>query len=335
MGDQVATAPAGETKPAPTALEASEKTPQPALPSSLEVPDNGLGLKEFLAGGSTAPPDDAGAEAAATLETGAAEKVTPTEKPTDKPVEEKKTAPAADPGAVVPPAIDPKWEVDENPYRTQAREAQAEREKLQKQVKDGRDWGTKINQDLEDLKRQQARTAGILDGSIDPDAAPETPVATPEQMAHQASLIAKVTASNHSAARFLNPKDPAKGMEELNRLIYDDDAPMQAFREDQAVQARILNHPEPALEAIRFLRERTFFKQYGDDPETIRTAIRAEAQTEHEAAFEAEVTKRLQARLTAKERQSPDLGDVRGDQRRVADGGEHTPLAQIGNPGLS
>lgn len=221
------------------------------------MPQDTLGLTEFLStepeAGAAEETTTEGSTEETTTEEGAAGEETPAaEAASEEDSKPEETTEDAGEGENNTPVTD--WESDDNPYK-------ARFGKMEKQYSETRNWATQVNQQVKELT-EQVRIAGLkADGTYDPEKdKPTMPDAT--EVANNAALQAKVKSSIVSAGQMY-------GDDVVHQTLFADEAPFRQFDNDQVVQQRVLASDAPAVEAMRFMKEETFFQKYGRDPDQI------------------------------------------------------------------
>ena len=139
----------------------------------------------------------------------------------------------------------------------------------------------RLGQELADKKRELAQLAeshrvlqAKLDGTYE-----DPPQPTREQIEARAEFRGRETASRTMA-------NGLYGEALVHAQVYDDDSPYkQLVLEKPWLHARVAQHPHPAVEAMRVLKEQEFFATYGEDV------------THWVSKIEAEVTSRIQEKL--------------------------------------
>ena len=147
---------------------------------------------------------------------------------------------------------------------------------ISKQLKDTRDYATKVNQTNLDLKKSHASLLEEvktlkerLDGTY-----VEKPTVAPEQQSIIDKFMARVEVDNAVMIE-------KYGAETIQKLIWDADGPYQQLEiMDPALKLRVTNAQRPVAEAMKIVEEHEFFKKYGHDPNKIKDAIIAEAREE-------------------------------------------------------
>lgn len=237
--------------------EVSNPAPASKTPKSLS---NGLGLEKLLTG---APKPSSPKKV---------EKAEDTQEDTSeaKP-EPKKPAPKAAPKAK-PVAAQKAQEVEAKKEEKQPDTV----ESLSKQLKDTRDYATKVNK--KNLELQQSHSVlkaemdvlkQKLDGTYMESAQP-----SPQDQQKAADFAARVKVDR----AVMNEQF---GEEEMDRLIWDPQGPyMELERKDPLIWARIQAADRPLFEAYQVVQEHQFFEKYGRDPEKIKQAIIEEAREE-------------------------------------------------------
>jgi hypothetical protein len=319
MPDDVTATPTATDAPAATPApgpEASPPSPAADAPAAEKAPaSTGLGFEEFLAGGegSTEPsPDDDGDA-----------------KPADTEGDEEE-APAADkapPAKADPPKEDPPaaakagdWESDENPYK--------------KRTKDTRDSFTQVTQQLAELKRQNEVLAKKVDGTYDPavdDSAPSADEVAAQTRA-QELFQTRARASLDAAKRLY-------GDDAVTAAIFAEGAPFKAIEENEPDVARaIAAAPAPIIAAMELLETRAFQGRWGNTPQAIETAIRADERTKAEAEFTERLAKRDASRDAQRQAQPVGVAGAKGGGAPAAaakPNGADQPLSSLGNPGFA
>lgn len=147
---------------------------------------------------------------------------------------------------------------------------------LNKQLKDTRDYATKVNKDNQELKKSYSALSeemkvlrAKLEGTyVEP---PPVPI---DQLTEIERFKARVEADNAAMIEQF-------GAETIQKLIWDADGPYQQMEiMDPSLKQRVTNAKRPVQEAYRIVQERQFFEKYGNDPLKIKDAIIAEAREE-------------------------------------------------------
>lgn len=149
---------------------------------------------------------------------------------------------------------------------------------MSKQLKDTRDYATKVNKENGELKRSYSALAAEvetlkkkLDGTY------VEPHTTPEQQTEIERFKARVEVDNAAVVE-------QYGADVVQKLIWDADSPyMQLEISDPSIAQRMRAAKRPVMEAMRIVEQHQFFEKYGHDPAAIREAIIAEARQELEA----------------------------------------------------
>lgn len=135
----------------------------------------------------------------------------------------------------------------------------------------------RLGQELADLKRQfavltesnrvlQAKTDGTYEEPVKP---------TTEEVEARAEFRGRETASRAIAEHLF-------GAPEVLKQLYDDDSAYKTLVQSQPwLHLRVTRHPQPAVEAMRVLKEQDFIQRYGADV------------TQWVAKIEADLTPRL------------------------------------------
>lgn len=147
---------------------------------------------------------------------------------------------------------------------------------LNKQLKDTRDYATKVNQTNKDLQKshrellEELKTIkSKLDGTY-----MEAPPIPQEQLTALEQFKARVKVDNAVMIE-------QYGAEQIQKLIWDADGPYQQLEiMDPSLKMRVTNADRPVQEAWKVVQEHQFFEKYGRDPLKIKDAIIAEAREE-------------------------------------------------------
>jgi len=175
------------------------------------------------------------------------------------------------------------WDSDKNPYRS-------ENTKIKSQLKNTRDYATRVNQENENLKHEYGIENGESENSEEKKK--ENQIAFDNR--EKASL--KVAINQY-------------GEDYLKKNIYGEDSKFkQIMTENPAIQARVHNSDVPVLEAIQVLKEFEFFEKYGKDLDKIPDKIR----TEIESDLRKKITIELQDKLKLKGKEITTLSGVEG-----------------------
>lgn len=150
---------------------------------------------------------------------------------------------------------------------------------VEKQLKDTRDYATRVNQQNVELGRQMTAMQQQLDilgkkleGTYEEPKAPSA-----EEVRRQSSLVARVDASMAAAIEQF-------GQAEVEALITGAEAPWKELEKDPAINARVFASRLPVVEAMKVVKEQQTKAKYGGDlskmkevlTEELRESIRAE-----------------------------------------------------------
>lgn len=255
-----------------------------------EAQDTGLGLTEFLKGGSSTEGDKP---------TPAAEPIETEEPKAEPPKQEglkqeasKTEEKPAEKTAEIPNKETQKqpWELESDSYKE--RHAYAAK------------WANDVHQQNIKLLREIENISKRLDGTYDP-AKDEPQLPTPEEMQRNGILQGRIEASKGLATRMY-------GEEAVQKLILDENSPFSRIEGDPYVRARVLASEAPIMEAMTILEERAFQAKWGKTPREIESSIRKKVEEELTQTITEKVTKQFNDRLALKDRQVQTLGDVRG-----------------------
>ena len=185
------------------------------------------------------------------------------------------------------------WDSDDNPWKQKATG-------LEKQVKDGRDWTTTVQQNNVALKKQLEIIEKKLDGTYDPDT-DRAPEPTRDQIELEAERKGRIAASEALAKQLHGKETIEQAMREFD----------EKFASNAFIQYRVLNAEAPVLEALKVLKQEKFVAKWSDDPEKIEKAIREDERQQMEKVIEEKVTKKVLARLNKKDETSQGIDGVR------------------------
>ena len=239
----------------------------------------------------------------------------------EKPAEEvKEVKPEASPAVEVKPEEKPSLEVKKEEAKlkeeagpaaevklkeepSQAKSGwEAERETLLKQLKDTRDYATRVNRDNLDTKRQLEIVNKKLDGTYDPAKDDVKPPA-PEEILRTGEMAGAAKASLNAAIQMYGKETVEKELNEFHEL----------FADNEIIQQRVINSDMPTVEAIKVMKEYRFVKQHGDDPDKIVDNIRKALIEELTPKIREEESQKLMARLDKKDKEVGGIGGARGD----------------------
>jgi hypothetical protein len=189
----------------------------------------------------------------------------------DAPTAEKKETPAKDPktGRFLKKAA----AKDTPPIEDAADDDDSDA--LKKRLKDTRDWATQVNQKAQasDLlvKKLQSDIAILTKKVEGTYVEPAQPEVDPVQMAR---LEERAKISRAVAEQIYGP-------ELVQELVYAEDAPYRVLEQaDPFVRAKVFGADQPVMEAIRQLKWKHFFDQYGTDPDDAYGKVRDEIKAE-------------------------------------------------------
>ena len=196
--------------------------------------------------------------------------------------------------AEVKPAVEVKkeekpatnWEDESNPYLKRHRDTAA--------------WANKVNQEkialerqFRDLENEQRKAAG-LEPIVEPAPDPEQVIAVGEQ-------VGKARSSLAAAYDSLGKEKVDAELNEFNAK----------FENNAIIQARVLNSPQPVVEALRVLKEFRFTQKYGNDTDKIVTSLKAEWVAEELPKLREQVTKEIMERVKQEKGTGKGIGEVR------------------------
>lgn len=162
---------------------------------------------------------------------------------------------------------------------------------VEKQLKDTRDYATRVNQqnlklesDLGALRQQMETLAKKMDGTYEE---PKTP--SSDEVRRETSLVTRVNVSMDAAIEHY-------GQEEVARLITGESAPWKELEKDPAVNARVFASRLPVFEAIKVVQEHEARQKYGGDLSTMQKTIKEEMTKELRESIRAELLKELRGK---------------------------------------
>lgn len=271
--------------------------------SKVDVSDTGLGLNDFISGGQTEAADDTSTSSSTPENTEV--KTEAIEKPDDAKTLDSKDADAEE-KIDNKPAVN--WDGDDNPYR--------------KRYYDTAKWANTVNQELAGIKKDVSITNKKLDGTYDAEAEAKAAEVDPQVLTREAETRGKVSASMVMA-------EEQFGKEYVQKMIFADDAPFRQYDNDSYVQSRVLSSNAPVVEAIRILKEREFFGQYGHEPDKIESNIRAKVEKELTEKITKQVTEQIMKRIDEKGKQVTGLSNARGSETKTEVKQTTKPLSSI------
>jgi hypothetical protein len=154
---------------------------------------------------------------------------------------------------------------------------------------------------------------------------PKAPSA--EQVREHGEIVGKSKAALAAAFRVHGQDATMRSLERYAEI----------FGNDKAVQQRILQSEDPVQSAMDAVKGYEFFSKYGNDPEAILNAARAEFETEHLPKLREAETKRIMAELSGKNREPRGIGHLQGGSSDMdkdiskANAGKPRPLKAIFN----
>ena len=209
------------------------------------------------------------------------EKLIPNDKPVTKPSPKKAVSPEKVEGTKEPvKAPEAKSDKSAEPV---VEDLPTQFAKAQKQLKDTRDWATRINNKLAKLEQENKDLQAKVDGTYVEKEGP-----SPQELAELAAFQARVKVDTLAMA-------DKYGADKVQQMIWDADSQyMQLEASDPAVAARIRKAERPVQEAFKVLEERAFYEKYGNDILSAEEKMRAELRAE----VEKEVRGELQGKKT-------------------------------------
>lgn len=217
-------------------------------------------------------------------------------------IKEEKKSPEPKKDEVKTSSVD--WETDDNPYKKRYQNTQS--------------WGTTLNQQNLELKKNFEMLNKKLDGTWNPEEEAKASQPDPRQLFSQAETLGKVKASARVAVE-------RYGADKVQAMIFADNAPFRKFDNDSAIQARVLSADAPVLEAFRILEENDFRAKWGNDPKAIEENIRKKTEEELTKTITENVTKQIMERLNLKEKQLTTVGDARSAEGAPKAGANGSP----------
>jgi len=251
--------------------------------------ETGLGLSEFLATQpqevtETTPVTEVKTTEIPEVQT----EVKPTEpeiKPEEKPAEEVKTGVKIEEKTEVKPTID--WESDTNPFK--------------QRHKDASKWANQVHMQNLELQKQMEMINKKLDGTYDAEAEAKAQEVPPHVISQTSEMAGKIVASRQAAFEMY-------GKENVENLLWADNAPFRAIENDPMVQVRVMSSMSPVLEAVKCVEEASFYSKWGKSPKDIEENIKKA----YEKEIEDRVTKKILEKVNLKEKQVIGIGEARG-----------------------
>ena len=256
-----------------------------------EVKDTGLGLSDFLATPTqkteVTPVEEAKPEETPQEQT--EEKPTePEVKPEEKPAKEetpKEELPKEEPPKETKPTID--WDSDTNPFK--------------QRHKDASKWANQVHMQNLELQKQMEIINKKLDGTYDAEAEAKAQEIPPHIISQTSEMAGKIVASRQAAFEIY-------GKDNVENLLWADNAPFRAIENDPMVQARVMSSMSPVLEAMKCVEEASFYSKWGKSPKDIEENIKKA----YEKEIEDRVTKKILEKVNLKEKQVTGIGEARG-----------------------
>ena len=169
-----------------------------------------------------------------------------------------------------------------------------------KRQRDTAAWANKVNQEnqalakrVRDIENEQ-RTAAGLPVEEEPQADPEQAIALGEQ-------VGKARSSLQAAYDSVGKEKVDAELNEFNTK----------FENSAIIQARVLNSPQPVVEALRVMKEFRFTQKYGNDTDKIVTNLKAEWEAEALPKLREQVTKEIMERVKQEKGEGKGIGGVR------------------------
>ena len=179
---------------------------------------------------------------------------------------------------------------------------EAERDTLTKQLKDTRDYATRVNRENLENKRQLEIINKKLDGTYDPEK-DETKAPPQEEILATGQIVGRVGASLDAAYQIYGKENVDKEVDEFNQL----------FEENRSLQERVKGSNMPVVEVLKVMKEYRFVQKNGNDPDKWEENIRKALIEELTPKIREEESQKLMARLDKKDKEVGGLGGARGD----------------------
>ena len=202
----------------------------------------------------------------------------------DEPIKPEEAKPAVEVKKEEKPATN--WEDESNPYLKRHRDTAA--------------WANRTHQEnlalakrVRDIENEQRQAAGL---PIEPE-----PTVDPEQALSTGEQVGKARSSLAAAYDSLGKEKVDAELDEFNAK----------FENNAIIQARVLNSPQPVVEALRVLKEFRFTQKYGNDTDKIVTNLKAEWVAEELPKLREQVTKEIMERVKKEKGEGKGIGDVR------------------------
>ncbi len=152
-----------------------------------------------------------------------------------------------------------------------------------------------LSSKLNALVDENAVLRAKIDGTYQEPAKP-----TPEQIRDQAEFLGREKASRVEAER-------VHGATVVKEQIYDPGSAYEVLVKAKPwLQARVMRHPQPTVEAMRVLAEESFIAKYGDDPTQWASKLEAELKPKLLDEF------KQQAQLPPIGKEPPTVSETRG-----------------------
>ncbi len=177
---------------------------------------------------------------------------------------------------------EPKADIPPQPEMAAAPQPEPEKpEEKKDQEESQRVAARRLGNEVKELKGQVQALAeenttlkAKLDGTYK-----EPPQPTPEQVMARAEFNGREVASRAVAHQLF-------GEEFVKTQVYDDKSPYeQLIKQKPWLHARVVRHDQPAVEAVRVLKEQEFMTTYGTDPSQWVSKIEAELRPKLFAEF--------------------------------------------------
>ena len=194
--------------------------------------ETGLGLSEFLATQPQEAPEATPVTEVKTTETPEVQtegkptesEVKPEEKPAEEVKTEVKTEEKTEEKTEVKPTID--WESDTNPFK--------------QRHKDASKWANQVHMQNLELQKQMEMINKKLDGTYDAEAEAKAQEIPPHIISQTSEMAGKIVASRQAAFDIY-------GKENVENLLWADNAPFRAIENDPMVQVRVMSSMSPVL----------------------------------------------------------------------------------------
>jgi len=179
------------------------------------------------------------------------------------------------------------WDSTDNPYK--------------KRYEDTRNWSTRVNQEKVELDKKLDILSKKIDGTWDEDAE-KANEPTPEQVKAEGEAQGRIMASEELARETYGSDVVDSVLNEFH----------EQYRDNQAIQSRVLLAKAPIMEAMKVMKEAKFMAIHGTDPEKIEASIKSKYEAELTKSITEKVTKEISDRFTKKGEQLQGLSEVTG-----------------------